>query len=240
MGPKSRSCDCVWGFCTLNKGPGPWLRAHESHWAPNSLTKVNWKHKLAPWGLLPLHQILPNSNIGASSIPNHLMVLRLFIHGHRQSLNPSTTYNNKIFLACPSAIISMKRKPCRVQYQPLSFVMKCHVMPELIKWFVHVSALPWATPWHLILCMMGWVKCGDNFYKQEIENLFIFNSSFFYHLFFFLHIWLFGTFYTCCTPSMINPSAPSMVNPPSPVTPICNFISLQLYWPIDDTSKGNH
>ena len=181
----------------------PWLKWIES---------INWL--LEGYCLsIKSYQTDWNSNIGASSIPNHLMVLRLFIHGHRQSLNPSTTYNNKIFLTCPSAIISMERKPCRVQYQPLSFVMECHVMPELIKWFVHVSALPWATPWHLILCMMGWVKCGDNFYKQEIENLFIFNSSFFYHPFFFLHIWLFGTFYTCCTLSMVNPSAPSMVIP---------------------------
>ena len=143
----------------------------------------------------------------------------------------------------------------------------CFKWIESIHWLTKVSHVGfnispllwnamWCQNWSSNLCMLvqshgpphdtssfcAW--CGGWSVVSMITNkklsFFLIPPHFFTISLVFFHIWLFGSFYTCCTLSMVNPSAPSMVNPSSPVTSICTFISPQLTWPIDEVSKGNH
>ena len=54
------------------------------------------------------YQILPNNNIGATGTAYHLTLLKLFVYGHGQPLNSSSTSNNKKFSICASAILKKK------------------------------------------------------------------------------------------------------------------------------------
>ena len=51
------------------------------------------------------YQILPNNNIGATGTAYHLTLLKLFVYGHGQPLNSSTSSNNKMFSICASATL---------------------------------------------------------------------------------------------------------------------------------------